>query len=330
MSLVRIIQLSVLSLAGLGAFASAADRVDYFALAHDHFFNLEYDEAIEAGRRLVEQRPNDPIAHTHLATAILYKELLRLGKLETKAFKGDNSFFLWEKPEPDAKVAEEFERAMLRGREIAEAALDKNPNDRIALYALATNYGVDANYRFMVKNSYFGALRTGGRADEYSRKLIKWHPDFIDGYLVASTHEYVVGSLPWAVRYMIAVGGIRGSKKKGEEYVTRVTREGDLARDAARALLILMLRRERRPLEAVEVIESLIRDYPRNYLMHLELAGLAEDAGNEEEAIEVFRRIQAKVKTNEDRFGRMPTRAQEALDRKIAEFEQDTDLDAGC
>ena len=112
--------------------------------------------------------------------------------------------------------------------------------------------------------------------------------------------------------------------------MTRVAREGDLARDAARALLILMLRRERRPLEAVEVIESLIRDYPRNYLMHLELAGLAEDAGNEEEAIEVFRRIQAKVKTNEDRFGRMPARAQEALDRKIAEFEQDTDLDAGC
>ncbi len=323
----RTAQLLVATL-GLAVFASAADRPDDYALAHDHFYNLEYDESIEANRRFAEQHPDDPLAHTDLATSILYRELLRLGKLETKAFKDDNEFIQWDKPQPDPKAAEEFEAALLRGREVAEGLIEKNPRDPRALYALSTNYGVEGNYKFMVKNAYIGALRSGNRADAHSRRLIKTKPDFVDGYLVAGTHEYIIGSLPWAVRYMVAIGGVRGSKKKGEQYVTRVAREGNLARDGARALLILLLRRERRPLEAVKVVEGLIRDYPRNYLMHLELAGLYEDAGEDGRALRTFRHIRDKVRANEDRFGRMPGRAREALDRRIREFEEKTGLDA--
>jgi len=315
-------QLVALSLAA-AALAPAAGRLDDYALAHDHFYNLEYDEAIQANRRLIKQHPGDPLVYTDLAASILYKELLRLGKLETKAFKDDNDFLSWEKPLPDPKAAEDFEKALRRGREVAEAALEKDPRDPRALYSLSTNYGLEANYKFMVKKAYIGALRTGNKADSLGQRLIKTKPDFVDGYLVVGTHEYVVGSLPWAVRYMVAIGGIRGSKEKGERYVTRVAQEGDLARDGARALLILMLRRESRPLEAVKVIEGLIRDYPRNYLMHLELAGLYEDAGQEDKALQVFRRIQAKVQANQDRFGRMPARAREALTRKIKELERE-------
>ncbi|MDA1314565.1 MAG: hypothetical protein O2968_14595, partial [Acidobacteria bacterium] len=210
---------------------------------------------------------------------------------------------------------------------IGQLFLKKNPRDPRTLYALSTNYGLEANYKFMVEKAYIGALRTGNKADDYGRRLIKGRPDFVDGYLVAGTHEYVVGSLPWAIRYLVALGGLRGSKEKGERYVTRVAREGDLARDAARALLILMLRREARPLEAVKVVEDLIRDYPRNYLMHLELAGLYEDAGQHDKAFTVFRRIKAKVEANEDRFGRMPARARDALSRRIEELEQSSTPD---
>jgi len=313
---------------GVTSILSAADNPDYFALAHDYFYNLEYEEAIEANRHLIEQNPEDPIAYTDLAASILYKELLRLGKLETKAFKDDNQFLEWDKPEPDPKAAEEFQKALLQGRNVAEARLKKKPRDPRALYALSTNYGLEGNYKFMVQKAYIGALRSGNRADKHSRQLIKTNPEFVDGYLVAGTHEYVIGSLPWAIRYMVAIGGIRGSKKKGERYVSLVAREGDLARDAARALLILLLRREKRALEAVEVVKGLIRDFPRNYLMHLELAGLYEDAGKDAEALRTFRQIQDKVRTNQDRFGRMPARAREALARKIEELAEARPLES--
>ena len=309
--------------------AAASDGVDDRALGHDHFYNLEYEEAIEANRRLVAQKPDDPAAHNRLATAILYKELLRLGKLETKAFKGDTQFHAWEKPSADPKVWKEFKGVLLRGRQVAEDILKGDSRDVHALYALSTNYGLESTYQFMLRTAYFGALHSSNRADKHSRISIKTHPEFIDGYLIAGTHEYVVGSLPWAVRYMVAVGGVRGSKKKGEEYVRLVAENGDLARDSARALLVLLLRREQRPLEAVPVLEDIIRDFPRNYLMHLELAGLYENAGQDDKALDVFRHIQVKVKTNTDRFDRMPTRVQEALARRIAEVERKMGVRSG-
>ena len=309
--------------------AAASDGVDDRALGHDHFYNLEYEASIEANRRLVAQKPDDPVAHNRLATAILYKELLRLGKLETKAFKGDNQFHAWEKPSADPKVWKEFKGILLRGRQVAEDILEADSRDVQALYALSTNYGLESTYQFMLRTAYFGALHSSNRADKHSRESIKTHPEFIDGYLIAGTHEYVVGSLPWAVRYMVAVGGVRGSKKKGEEYVRLVAENGDLARDSARALLVLLLRREQRPLEAVPVLEDIIRDFPRNYLMHLELAGLYENAGQDDKALDIFRHIQVKVKTNTDRFDRMPTRVQEALARRIAEVERKMGVRSG-
>ena len=299
----------------------AAEITGHREIGHDHFFNLEYDLAIQAYRRLVEEAPGDFRAYNHLATAILYQELLRLGMLETSAFKGDNEFLKWKKPKPDPKVGEEFERILLEGRKLAQAAVKVLPGDILARYALSTNFGLQGNYQFMIKKSYFGALRNGTRANKHSRRILKRDPDFVDAYLVAGVHEYVVGSLPWAIRAVIVLGGIRGNKKRGEEFVTRVSGEGNLARNEARALLALLLRRERRPLEAAALLRDMITEFPRNYVLHLELGSMYLDAKQPERALEVFRRALAKTAANEDRFARMPQRTKDALIRKIEEIE---------
>lgn len=306
---------------GVG-FLPAAEAVDYREIGHDHFFNLEYELAIAAYRRLIEQSPEDYRAYNHLSTAVLYQEFLRLGMLETSAFRHDNEFLEWQKPRPDPKVGEEFVHILLEGRARAQAVLKESPDDTLARYALSTNFGLHGNYQFMIEKSYFGALRNGVRANKHSRRILKQQPDFVDAYLVAGVHEYVVGSLPWAIRAVIVLGGIHGNKKKGEVFVTRVTREGNLARNESRALLALLLRRERRPLEAAALLRGMIADFPRNYVLHLELAAMYLDAGQLERALEVFSDALAKAQANEDRFGRMPQRTKNALVRKIEEIEK--------
>ncbi|MCA1557766.1 MAG: hypothetical protein LC731_04405, partial [Acidobacteria bacterium] len=66
--------------------------------------------------------------------------------------------------------------------------------------------------------------------------------------------------------------GARGSKKRGLETLTRVTREGRWARDDAKALLIVLYKREKRLMEALEIARELGEKYPRNYLFKLEAA----------------------------------------------------------
>ena len=141
----------------------------------------------------------------------------------------------------------------------------------------------------MIGRSYFAALRHANRANSFSKKLRKKHPDFVDAYLIAGVHQYVLGSLPFPVRILIAFGGMRGDKKKGEAWVAKVAQEGKIARHEARTLLALLLRREKRPLEAAEILSGLMDDFPRNYVIQLELGAMFLDAGKKEQALATFR-----------------------------------------
>ena len=317
----------LLSLLVSTAVAAATD-VDYRRVGHDHYFNLEYDQAISAYRRLLTQQPNDPTVFNHIASAILFKELLRLGLLESSAFKGDNQFLQRDKPKPDPQAKQEFEKILFEGRRLAESILDESSSDALALYALSESHALQGNQQFMVDKAYFAALRNGNRANKYSKQVRKRDPGFVDAYLVAGVHEYVLGSLPWPVKLLAAIGGMRGSKKKGEQWVRRVANEGDLARDQARALLALLLRREKRPLEAAEVIQGLINDFPRNYVLHLELAAMYRDAGQKANALAVFRSILTKNRRNEPGYDRMTQRAVGAVRRKIKKLEAELDKPA--
>ena len=309
-----------LSLLVSAAIAAAAD-VGYRRVGHDHYFNLEYDQAISAYRELLTQQPDDPTVFNHIASAILFKELLRLGLLESSAFKGDNQFLKRDKPKPDPEARQEFEKALFEGRRLAESILHESPSDVLALYALSESYALQGNQQFMIEKAYFAALRNGNRANKYSKQVRKRDPDFADAYLVAGVHQYVLGSLPWPIKVLAAIGGMRGSKEKGERWVRRVADEGDLAQDQARVLLALLLRREKRPLEAAEIIQGLISDFPRNYVLHLELAAMRRDAGQKQNALAVFRSILAKKRRNEPGYGRMTRRAVEAVQRKIKKLE---------
>ena len=302
--------------------ALAVTEAEYIRQGHDHYLNLEYDKAVASYRKALELNPADPNTYNHIATAILFQELNRLGMLETSAFKEDNQFLDREKPQPDPQVAETFRKYFFEGREKAEQILKEKPRDRMAWFAMAQNYALQANYQFMIEKSYVAALRNGQRARGYSNKLRKHYPEFIDGYLVAGVQEYVVGSLPWAVRALIAIGGIRGNKEKGEEWVAMVADKGTLIRTEARVLLSLLYRRERRPLEAAELIEGLIAEFPRNYVLRLELAAMYEDAQQFDRALEIFQKTQSLVQNKTPGYARMPERLRGALGRKIDELQK--------
>ena len=297
--------------------------VDYVARGNDHYFNLEHDEALADYYQAMRESGESASIWNHIATTLLYKELNRLGKLETSAFRGDNGFLGEEKPQPDPEANEKFLGALYQARRLAEADLAKKPGDSAALFSLSSNYALLANYEFMIEKSYFSALRNGTKARKYSEELIEKDPKFVDGYLVPGVQEYVVGSLPWAVKALAAIGGVRGSKEKGQQWVERVADEGMHMRTEAKVLLTLLYRRESRPMDAAKVLEELIRKYPRNYVLQLELGSMLLDAQEKAKGLEVFQRTRRMVQTDQQRFGRMPDRLRKALDRKIEELEKD-------
>ena len=56
----------------------------------DHFYNLEYDKAIREFEAAQQAHPNDPFAVNHTLEAVIFKELFRIGALDTEAYAGDS------------------------------------------------------------------------------------------------------------------------------------------------------------------------------------------------------------------------------------------------
>ncbi len=288
-----------------------------------HYFNQEYELAVDSFGRLVELEPGNPSAYVRLAQAQLYLELDRLRMLDTSAFRGDEDYYANEKPKPDRQAGARILSTLRDGKLLCERLLRSDRNDRIALCGLSQILALRANYEFMISKAYFAALSNGRRAKSLSYRLAKRHPDFVDGLLVAGLHEYIVGSLPWPVRALVALSGNRGNKRRGTELIARVAREGHQNRDDARLLLALLHRREKRHREAAEAFQSLRADFPRNYLFQLEAAAMYERAGERRKALEILRDAYRKYGSRAQRFERMPERVVEALQRGIGRFEEE-------
>ncbi len=286
---------------------------DYRHEGDNHFYNLEYDQAIADYTKLIQQNPNDPISYNDLASAQLNKEMSRLGLLDSSALGRDNRFLRIGTPQADPKARAVVLDTLDRGRRTAETVLAREAKNTLALYSLCTNYGLRATYEFMIDRAWFAALRDGSKARSYCAQAQKSQPEFVDTYLVLGVYEYTAGSVPLPVK-LLAMGGLHGSKKKGIEYVSRVAQNGKYDRDAARVLLAVLYRRENRPLEAAAVLQSLIADYPRNYFFSLELAAMYSDAGEPELALSTLKSLLQKIDENLSGYRSLP---RETVRRRI-------------
>ena len=60
--------------------------------AFNHFYNLDYDHAVQEFEQVLGRHPDDPFAVNHLLTAVLFRELYRMGVLNTGEYANDSLF----------------------------------------------------------------------------------------------------------------------------------------------------------------------------------------------------------------------------------------------
>src|ERR1700690_1682531 len=88
---------------------------------YQHFYNLEFPEALTAFRAEVAKNPNSPDAYNHVAHTILYREMFRSGALESELVTGSNPFLRREGLNPSKADDQEFQDAITRAMALAEA-----------------------------------------------------------------------------------------------------------------------------------------------------------------------------------------------------------------
>jgi tetratricopeptide (TPR) repeat protein len=263
---------------------------------YEHFYNLEFPEAIAEFERAVAEHPDDPELHNHVAQALVFEEMYRDGALESELVSGNSAFLRRPKLNPTPETERRFLGEVDRAMALAQARLQKNPNDAGALYAMGISYGLRSNYYWLVKKSWRDSLKDATTGRRMHNRVSELQPGNVDARLVQGLHDYLVGCLPWHYRMLGFLVGIHGDKEKGLREVEEVARRGETNRLDAEILLCAMYRRENQPARAIPLVRGLIHRFPRNYLLRLELSQMYSVAGDKAQALEAVEEV-ARLKT---------------------------------
>lgn len=261
--------------------------------AYEHFYNLDYAGAVERFERYHEEHPKDPQATAYLLNAIIFQELYRQDLLDTTFYANDGFLMGRHATQEDPKVRDRIFALADEGVAEADWRVSQNSTDVNALFARGWIRSLRCTYVAMVERSFSAGFRLASKAKDDCNRVLDIDPNYVDAKLITGVYQYVVGALPFPFKILIGFAGITGSKSRGLALLDDAGKRGIVTSVEARTAIALFLRREARYKEAVEVVRSLRKQYPRNFLFALEEANLRKDDGEGMAAVEAYRQIEA-------------------------------------
>jgi len=258
--------------------------------AFEHYYNIDYDAAVQDFERILTRHPNDAFALNHLLSAIQVRELYRMGAMNSGEYSNDN--FIGQAHRPaDPAQKQRIKQLVQQAEKLEDAELARNPNNVDMLYARGVTRGQFALYTALIERAWFSALRNAVGARRDHERVLELAPQYTDAKLIVGAHNYVMGNLSLAVRIAVALVGLSGDKEKGLQYLSDDYHANVETSVDAGVVLMVFLRREHRYGEALQIARVIGPRFPRNYLLPLEEANLLRASGKNGEAEEQYRRV---------------------------------------
>jgi len=273
---------------------------------YQHFYNLEYEQALADFDHAIALHPNSADLHNHAAETIVFAEMYRDGALESELVSGNNSLLRRAKLNPTPETDQRFSSEIRKALDLEQASLRRNPNDTEALYAMGITYGLRANYFFLIRKAWMDALHDATTARKLHNRVSELDPSNVDARLVQGLHDYIVGSLTTFYRMVGFLAGQRGDKELGIRTIEDVAAHGAANRVDAKIFLAALYRREHQHRKALPILDELIGRFPRNYLLRFERSGIYAALGDGKQAIGGIEEV-ARLKTRgAPGYGRVP------------------------
>ena len=250
------------------------------AAAPDPFvpiFNRLYNYDFTTAHAMLDERqradPADPLPYSVRAAAYMFSEFERLRILETDFFIDDENMVDGQghRQKPDPEVRRRLFATLDDAGARAKVILAADPNHRRALLAMVMAAGVAADYVGFVERRQWKGMSLTRDTNRYAQKLLALNPPVYDAYMNVGSLEYVVGSLPFYVRWFVRFDRIEGNKRKGIEQMKLVAQHGTYYGPFARILLAVASLRENKLEDARQIVAQLAADFPGNPLLPREL-----------------------------------------------------------
>ena len=284
----------------------SAEMIELRRAGYAANYNLDYVTARAKFEEIRKRWPQHPAGDLYVANIIWLEHLYKLRRLQTGLYQNESFYAGFEGSKEDsetgdaveAKVDKEFRTLMESAKKKALTLVNNNRNDPHAKYFLGSIYSVLAAYEASTARKFWSALRNGSKGIDAHQQVLKLKPDYYDALLSVGLYDYVIGNLPFPIKALIAMGGVKGNKERGIKELNSIIEHKAENADDARVMLIGIYQNENKPEEALNILKDFTARYPNNFLFRLELASALSQEKRKDEATAAFEALIAEAGTN--------------------------------
>jgi len=243
-------------------------------------YNLQFDQAHRAFGEWQSQHPDDPMGPVSEAAAFLFSECDRLHVLEMEFRADGKKAVKQDRIAPDLQAKKKFESLLEKTQTLAAARLTQDPMDAGALFARILMDSLHGDYLVLVENRDKDALRYLKQSRVLAESLLAANPTFYDAYLPIGVENYMTSLKSAAVRWFLRAGGAQTDKATGLQNLKIAAEKGRYLAPFARMFLAIAALRDHDGIHALELMESLAREFPDNRFYARQVALLRSQTGS--------------------------------------------------
>lgn len=235
-------------------------------------YNLQFSEAFQKANQAKTADKTDPMPWVAQASAVLFRELDRLHVLRSDLFVSDSAFsnrpaYTW-----DSNSKRDFEDAVAKAEKLSQDRLARDKNDIRGLFALALINGLRATDAALITKHNMTSLSFTKTSTGFAERLLALAPNYYDAYISTGMGQYLIGSKPAPVRWILRLGGFKGDQEQGVKELTLVADHGRYMAPFAQVLLAFNDLRHQNKAAARKRFAALHDQFPGNPLYPQEIA----------------------------------------------------------
>jgi hypothetical protein len=235
-------------------------------------YNLDFSGAHSTFHRYQKISPDDPLGYVADGAAYLFAEFNRLQILESDLFTDDQKFDNRSQQQPDAAVKVAFENELARSDELVSKILATSSNNANALFSRVLANGLRGDYTAMIEKRNLASLSYMKISRITAQQLLAIDPTCYDAFLAVGVENYLLGTTPAPVRWVLRLTGSQTDKDEGIRRLRLTADKGYYLAPFARLLLAVAALRDKDKNTARLLLAGLATEFPRNQLYSKELA----------------------------------------------------------
>src|SRR6202453_991951 len=237
-------------------------------------YNLDFAAATNHFQQWMTAHPDDCLGPASDAAAYIFTEFDLLGVLDIELFADDDRFTSRKRPDIDPALKQGFQNRITQAEHLADAALQRNPNDSNALYCKAVTSGMQADWASLIDRHEYGAFKYSELASKYAKQALALNPTLYDANLAVGIENYMLSLKAAPIRWFLGMAGAGTNKAEGVRLLKLTAEQGHYLAPFARLMLAVGELRDGRVQQGKAILIGLSQEFPQNTLYQRQIARL--------------------------------------------------------